>query len=200
MAPKPTRKRLALASIFIGCAVLLSGDYMPKHITENFTLEEMYRSATAERRGIDNRPSKYIESNLTNLVVKVLQPLRDHFGVPIRVTSGYRSPRLNRAIGGSASSWHSHGCAADIQIPSEKVSLREVFKYILENLPYTELIAEGIGRNGKVSWIHVALAEGREAVDNVDPKSGRICTKYMLTSQGSVHRANPEAILKMIKE
>ena len=129
-------------------AALLSGDYMAKKITENFTLEEMYRSETAERRRIDNRPSAEIEANLEYLVKNVLQPLRDHFGVPIRVTSGYRSPALNRAIGGSSSSWHSHGCAADIQIPSGRVPLKEVFEWIYRNLPYTELIAEGIDRNG----------------------------------------------------
>ena len=179
-------------------AMLLGGDYMAKQITENFTLEEMYRSATAESKRIDNRPSKEIEENLTHLVKNVLQPLRTHFGVPIRVTSGYRSPALNRAIGGSPSSWHSHGCAADIQIPSGKVSLKTVFEYIYNNLPYTELIAEGIDRNGRVSWVHVALVKGREAKNNLDP-AGRLCTKYMLTYEGAVYRGSFAKIKGLMK-
>lgn len=179
-------------------AMLLGGDYMAKQITENFTLEEMYRSATAESRRIDNRPPKNIEENLVYLVKNVLQPLRTHFGVPIRVTSGYRSPALNRAVGGSASSWHSHGCAADIQIPSGKVSLKTVFEYIYNNLPYTELIAEGIDRNGRVSWVHVALVKGREAKNNLDP-AGRLCTKYMLTYEGAVYRGSFAKIKGLMK-
>lgn len=171
---------------------------MAKQITENFTLEEMYRSATAESKRIDNRPSKEIEENLTYLVKNVLQPLRSHFGVPIRVTSGYRSPALNRAVGGSSSSWHAHGCAADIQIPSGKVPLKEVFEYIYHNLPYTELIAEGIDKNGRVSWVHVALVRGREAKNNLDP-AGRLCTKYMLTYEGAVYRASFEKIQRLMK-
>ena len=186
------------ALLIIILTLFLSGDYMAKQITENFTLEEMFRSETAERRHIDNRPPKDIEENLTYLVKNVLQPLRDHFGVPIRVTSGYRSPALNRAVGGSSSSWHAHGCAADIQIPSGRVSMKEVFEYIYHNLPYTELIAEGIDRKGQVSWVHVALVKGREASNNLDP-SGRLCTKYMMTSEGSVHRASFDRIKSLMK-
>ena len=186
------------AILICGGALLLGGDYMAKHITENFTLEEMYRSATAESRRIDNRPSKDIEANIEYLVKNVLQPLRDHYGVPIRVTSGYRSPALNRAIGGASASWHSHGCAADIQIPSGKVPLKDVFEYIYRNLPYTELIAEGIDRSGRVSWVHVALVRGREAKNNLDP-AGRLCTKYMKSSEGSVYRASFDKILGMLK-
>ena len=191
------RKMQGLA-VVLAMAFLLGGDYMAKQITENFTLEEMFRSATAEKRHIDNRPPKDIEENLTYLVKNVLQPLRDHIGVPIRVTSGYRSPALNRAVGGSSSSWHSHGCAADIQIPSGKVSLKEVFEWIYHNLPYTELIAEGIDRRGQVSWIHVALVKGREAKNNLDPV-GRLCTKYMMTSDGSVYRGSFEKIKGLMK-
>lgn len=179
-------------------ALLLSGDYMAKKITENFTMEEMFRSETAERKRIDNRPTPEIEANLEHLVKNVLQPLRDHFGVPIRVTSGYRSPALNKAIGGSSSSWHSHGCAADIQIPSGKVSLKTVFEYIYNNLPYTELIAEGIDRNGRVSWVHVALVKGREAKNNLDP-AGRLCTKYMMNSNGAVYRGTFDKIKGLMK-
>ena len=171
---------------------------MAKQITENFTLEEMFRSETAERKHIDNRPPKDIEENLVYLVKNVLQPLRDHFGVPIRVTSGYRSPALNRAVGGSSSSWHSHGCAADIQIPSGKVPLKSVFEYIYNNLPYTELIAEGIDRKGQVSWVHVALVKGREAKNNLD-SAGRLCTKYMMTYEGAVYRGSFAKIKGLMK-
>ena len=91
--------RIRTAAVVFAFAVLLGGDYMSKKITENFTLEEMFRSETAERRRIDNRPSAEIEAKLTYLVKNVLQPLRDHFGVPIRVTSGYRSQSSGRYVG-----------------------------------------------------------------------------------------------------
>lgn len=126
----------------------------------NFTIAELCKSSTADKMGIGNKPSKLAAQNLEYLAKQVLQPIRDHFGVPIKVTSGYRSPALNKAVGGSETSFHSHGMAADIQFTSaEKVyTLFDIFTYVYEKLEYTELIAEELP-NG---WIHVAIARGRE--------------------------------------
>ena len=84
-------------------------------LSKNFTLSEFTRSATASRKGIDNTPSAKDIVNLQHLVSKILQPMRNALG-PIRITSGYRSPAVNRAIGGSTKSQHCKGQAADIQI------------------------------------------------------------------------------------
>ena len=84
-------------------------------LSNNFTLEELIKSETAIRRGINNTPSSSVVENLQQLVTNVLQPIRDKFG-PITVTSGYRSAQLNVAIGGSATSDHVLGMAADIGV------------------------------------------------------------------------------------
>ena len=79
-----------------------------------FTIKELIKSTTATAKKIDNIPTKEVEDNLTKLVDKVLDPLREAYGKPIKVNSGYRCPKLNRAVGGSATSQHVLGQAADI--------------------------------------------------------------------------------------
>ncbi len=115
-----------------------------------FTIDEMTRSATARRRGIDNVPSGDVTANLIRLVENVLDPARERLGMPIRVNSGYRSVVLNRAVGGANKSYHLQGRAADITTGYRDKN-RELFK-ILSTLPHTELIWEQGG-----IWIHVAL-------------------------------------------
>ena len=92
------------------------------NLTKNFTMRELTRSATADRLGILNEPTKTIAANLQELAETVLQPIRDKWGQPIIVTSGYRSPKLNAAVGGAKSSQHMLGQAADIHTVSDKVS------------------------------------------------------------------------------
>jgi len=115
-------------------------------LSENFTLAELTDTDT----GIANNPSQGEINNLKLLVQKVLQPVRDKFGV-INVTSGYRSPGVNSAVGGSATSDHVHGRAADIQCDD----MATVFKYIRKNLPFKQLIWE-FGTDAQPKWIHVA--------------------------------------------
>ena len=79
-----------------------------------FTIKELCRSTTADRKGIDNRCGSDIEANLTALVDNVLDPLREWYGKPIVVNSGYRCPALNKAVGGATTSQHMSGQAADI--------------------------------------------------------------------------------------
>ena len=88
-------------------------------LSKNFTLIELITSQEAARRGLDNTPTPQVITNLTNLVKNVLQPLRDLVGKPIVISSGYRSPAVNAAIGGAKNSEHMTGCAADFTIPSK---------------------------------------------------------------------------------
>jgi len=109
-------------------------------LTENFSLNELTKSQTAERKGIDNTPSAEHQENLKSLCEMVLQPIRDHFGQVVSVSSGYRSPELCVAIGSSTKSQHASGCAADFEIFG--VSNKELADYINENLDYDQLILE----------------------------------------------------------
>ncbi len=127
----------------------------PGQLSANFTLAEMILSRTAHRRGIDNTPPPAAVTALRALAQNVLQPVRDHFGRPVIVTSGFRAPALNRAIGGSASSQHTLGEAADFTVAG--VSNLQVARWIVANLPFDQLIYE-FGEGG---WLHVSYRAGR---------------------------------------
>ena len=124
------------------------------NLTKNFTLQEMYKSTTAIRLGIDNTPSDIAVNNLTLLCKNVLQPLRDHIGESIRVSSGYRSPALNKKIGGSKSSQHCLGQAADISC-GERTA--ELYEYIKNNLIFDQIIWE-FGDDHNPDWVHVSYS------------------------------------------
>ena len=127
-------------------------------ITRNFTLAELTKSETAIRRGIDNTPSDEIVSNLTNLCSMVLQKVRDKLGVVI-VTSGYRSPELNKAIGGSTTSDHCKGFAADFEVID--YDNRELALWIADNLHFKQLILEFYEEgNPNSGWVHCSFEEG----------------------------------------
>jgi hypothetical protein len=115
-----------------------------------FTLKELTRSATAEAKGIDNTPTPEIEKNLTLLVENVLDPLRKLSGKPITVNSGYRCPELNKAVGGSKTSDHVKGFAADITGGSKEENER-LFYLIKYNFNFKQLIDEK-----DFSWVHVS--------------------------------------------
>ena len=87
-------------------------------LTKNFSLAELTKSQTASRRGLDNTPTPQVEKNLKNLAETILQPLREKLGKPIVINSGYRSPAVNAAVGGSATSAHRFGHAVDLVVPS----------------------------------------------------------------------------------
>lgn len=120
---------------------------------KHFTMNEMTRSATARRKGINNNPSPQVAQSITALVEKILDPLREAWGQPIIVSSGYRCPKLNKLVGGGANSQHMLGEAADIHTVSDKPEdNRRLFQLIQRlNLPYDQLIDE-YGYN----WIHVS--------------------------------------------
>jgi uncharacterized protein YcbK (DUF882 family) len=104
-------------------------------LSKNLVLSEVTRSATAKRRGISNMPTPEHIENFKKLAEKVFQPIRDHFGVPIHISSGYRSAALNKAIGGSLSSQHCQGEAIDIDMDGRNVGVtnKMIFDYIKDN-------------------------------------------------------------------
>ena len=124
-------------------------------LSANFSLHEMCKSETAMRMGFDNTPDEEATENLRLLCEKVLQPVRDHYGKGVKVNSAYRSPESNAAVGGSKTSDHCKGMAADIEIPG--VANAELAQWIMDNLDYTQLILEfytpGIPDSG---WVHVS--------------------------------------------
>ena len=124
-------------------------------ITKNLSFREVIRSNTAERRNIKNIPNKEQLSAIKNLAESIFQPMRDHFGEPIRINSFFRSKTLNQAIGGSVRSQHCKGEAMDIDA-TNKTSNKELFNYIKNNLEFDQLIWE-FGTDENPSWIHVSL-------------------------------------------
>jgi len=125
-------------------------------LTENFSLNELTKSQTAERKGIDNTPSTEHQENLKSLCEMILQPIRDHFDCVVSVSSGYRSPELCVAIGSSTQSQHAKGQASDFEIFG--VSNKELADYIDQNLDYDQLILEYWKESDPNSgWIHCSF-------------------------------------------
>lgn len=131
-------------------------------ITEHFTVEEFARSSTADRLGIANRVPAALLPNLRTLCEVVLEPLRAYAGKPIVISSGYRCPALNRAVGGASQSQHLRGEAADLHLPSIAEG-RAWFSWLIDNTTFDQLIWEHDGRG--THWIHVSC--------KADPRQNR---------------------------
>ena len=121
-----------------------------------FSIEELTQSATAKRLGIDNTPSDKIKKNLTLFINTVLDPIREDWGGPIIVSSGYRCPELNKAVGGANTSGHQYGYCADLQVKGGMKKIREladfIFKWMKDhNMKWDELLFE---HSGGVTWLH----------------------------------------------
>lgn len=124
-------------------------------LSPHFSLAEMTKSQTASRKGIPNDPGPAEIVALKMLCEKVLEPVRSHFGKPLFVNSGYRSPRVNRSVGGSGTSQHCKGEAADIEIPG--VANGAIAAWIRDNLAYDQLILEAYTAGQPSSgWVHVS--------------------------------------------
>jgi len=131
-------------------------------LSKNLSLREATKSVTAIRKGIDNEPSIEVIDNLQSIARYVFQPLRDFFRVPIGISSGYRSDELNDAIGGSRRSQHITGQALDIDADIYgKVSNRQIFDYIKDNLEFDQLIWE-FGDDNNPAWVHVSYKKDSE--------------------------------------
>lgn len=146
-------------------------------LSANFSLREFTRSQTATRHGIDNTPKQIHIDNLRLLCIYVLQPIRDNFG-RIDVSSGFRSARLNAAIGGSPSSQHCLGEAGDIEPADEAVSNLQLAHWIVDNIPeFDQLILEfyDAAKGPHAGWVHVSFRKGnnrREVLTKLSGVSG----------------------------
>ena len=145
-------------------------------LSPHFTLAELTASQSASRLKIDNTPDDTIIANLTGLCVHILEPLRAHFGKPVVVSSGYRCPKLNKAVGGASSSQHVLGQAADITVPG--IADYAVAAWLAKNTPIDQVILE-FPPDG---WVHVSYGprNRRQKLTARRVKSfGRLKTVYL---------------------
>lgn len=126
-------------------------------LSKHLSLAEISRSETAKRKGINNTPSGEHLENFKKLAENIFEPIREHFKVPIHISSGYRSKELNSAIGGSATSQHCSGEAIDIDMDGSAsgVTNAQVFNFIKDNLQFDQLIWE-FGSDSNPDWVHVS--------------------------------------------
>jgi len=126
-------------------------------LSKNLSLAEVTKSITAKRLGIDNTPDDWTTENLRKVAEHVFQPLRNAFGCPIYVSSGYRSAELNTAIGGSRRSQHVEGRALDLDADVYgRCTNSQIFEWIRENLEFDQLIWE-FGDQDNPDWVHVSF-------------------------------------------
>lgn len=124
-------------------------------ISKYVSYEEAVKSQTAERKNIKNQPDTEQTENMKYVAKYVFDPVREAMGCPLYVSSFFRSPELNKAIGGSKTSQHCKGEAIDIDHPSLN---KKIFEYIKENLPFDQLIWE-FGDEEAPAWVHVSLVK-----------------------------------------
>ena len=148
------------------------------NLTKNFTLAEMTKSETALRHGMANDPSETEIENLRLLCENVLQPVRDYYGMGVKVNSGFRHPLVNAKVGGSTTSDHCKGFAADIEIPG--IPNAELAEWIAEHLEFRQLILEfytpGVPDSG---WVHVSYnpADNKKQVLTAMKENGKTVYK-----------------------
>ena len=145
-------------------------------LSEHLDLSEVIRSDSAKRNGISNMPTPEHIENFKLLAEKIFEPIREHFCVPIRISSGYRSKELNAKIGGSATSQHCKGQAVDIDMDGTSLTNKQIFDYIKDNLPFDQLIWE-FGNEENCDWVHVSyVPNGRKQILKAFKMNG--ATKY----------------------
>lgn len=148
-------------------------------LSKNLSLAEVTKSTTAKRLGIDNTPDEWVTENLKKVAEHIFQPVRDHFGKPIYVSSGYRGPELNRAIGGSQRSQHMEGRALDLDADVYGgCANSEIFEWIRENLEFDQMVWE-FGDSINPDWVHVSYVH-----DGVNRKR---CLKACRDDEGKTY-------------
>ena len=147
-------------------------------ISEHISMKEALRSNTAKRLGIDNMPDNDTLVTMQITAEHIFEPLRNKFNEPIYISSFYRSPELNKAIGGSTSSQHCKGEAIDIDDVYSKASNADFFNYIKNKLEFDQLIWE-FGDDENPAWVHVSysLGKNRMRILKAIKENGR--TKYI---------------------
>ena len=125
-------------------------------LSANFSLEELTKSQTAERQSIPNNPDENVIYYLRMVAEKILQPVRNHYGIPFTVSSGFRSVDLCLAIGSKATSQHTKGQAVDFEVPG--ISNMDLSYFIKTTLDFDQLILE-FYRGGNTGWVHCSVAD-----------------------------------------
>lgn len=130
---------------------------MATRLTANFTLEELIVSPTAKKLGLSNVPSPEHIANMKYVCEKILEPVRAHFGKPVQINSSYRSPLVNKAVGGSKTSQHSNGEAVDFEIPG--IPNKQLADWVADNLEFDQVILEFYNaKDGANSgWVHASI-------------------------------------------
>jgi zinc D-Ala-D-Ala carboxypeptidase len=130
-------------------------------VSQHISLNEATKSQTALRRGIDNTPSEEVLNSMKIVAEKCFEPIRNHHGKAIGISSFYRSPELNKAIGGSRTSDHCRGRAIDIDadIYNNGITNAEIFHWLRENVEFDQLIWE-YGTDSNPAWVHVSYRPG----------------------------------------
>ena len=146
-------------------------------LSKNLSLAEVVRSESAKRRGINNLPTAEHLENLKDLALNVFQPIRDHFKVPIYISSGYRSRILNNAVNGATKSQHCSGQAIDIDVDGTSITNKQVFDYIKDNLDFDQLIFE-FGTDKNPDWVHVSYSKDNNRKQVLRAKRNGIKTYY----------------------
>ena len=149
-------------------------------ISEHISYKEGTRSTTAIRRGISNNPDNEQLANMELLAEKVFEPLREWVDGPIKINSFFRSPELNKAIGGSGKSQHCHGQAIDIDDTYGKVANSEMYHYVKNNLDFDQMIWE-FGDDDNPDWVHISYVseeDNRRRCLKAYREGGK--TKYMV--------------------
>jgi zinc D-Ala-D-Ala carboxypeptidase len=149
-------------------------------LSKHLDLSEVIRSDSAKRLGISNMPTPEHIENFKLLAEKIFEPVREHFKVPIHISSGYRSKELNAKIGGSATSQHCKGEAIDIDMDGSPngVTNKMVFDYIKDNLPFDQLIYE-FGDSNNPDWVHVSYNKQKQRKQVLKAYKINGATKYI---------------------
>lgn len=147
-------------------------------LSKNLTLAEVIRSESAKRKGISNEPTAEHLENFKKLAENVFQPIREHFGVPIHISSGYRSAALNKVIGGASSSQHCTGEAIDIDMDGTSITNAQIFNFIKDNLVFDQMIWE-FGTDKNPDWVHVSYeSTGKQRKQILKAKKSAGKTSY----------------------
>lgn len=148
-------------------------------LSKNLSLAEVIRSETAKRKGISNMPTPEHIENFKKLAENVFQPIREHFGVPIHISSGYRSKALNTAIGGSLSSQHCKGEAIDIDMDGTSITNKQIFDFVKDNVNFDQMIWE-FGTDVNPDWVHVSYnSDGPQRKQILKAVKSGGATKYL---------------------
>lgn len=127
-----------------------------ENFTKNFTYEELIASSTAKRLKLDNTPTQQQKANLKKLAIEILQPIRDAWGSSIVVTSGFRAVKVNKAVGGSPTSQHCSGSAADLKVGGVTQN-KKLFELITRLIKENKIKVGQLINEYNYSWIHVSL-------------------------------------------